>query len=504
MTEPTLLNLLWITALCGPIALLVLWLLDRLWRRDAPFDTPAAQADTDAHFLFRDDALIDQDRPWRSGPGSSGDGPETWQDLRRWLGDRFGTLPSSLQAAGTTGPEVFASIITGDDACLEISARRGARRVTLHDRTGTGALDRHIALRTDQSLSRHVEILDRVPCAVAMLDTDGALVWGNAAFMAFSEKHAAMICAARGDALPETRICLPGDGGEKDRHAQVSCTTAGDMTVIYATDVTQVAEAETVRREFIQTLTKTFANLTTGLAVFDKNRRLALFNPALLDLTDLPAGFLSAQPPLSQFFDRLRDERMLPEPRHYGTWRGKIDDMISCASDGRYQEDWHLVNGLTYRVTGRPHPDGAIAFLFEDISDELAMTRQIRTQLDIRQATLDTLDKAIAVIGADRSIVLCNRSCNDLLGIDPDGSFADMGFHDFLSACRDRLPQKRIWGEVETAVLNRRELERTFRTTEGTAYRCQVHRLPGRKVTVSIMPRAAGLSDQAPVQSLRA
>jgi hypothetical protein len=41
------------------------------------------------------------------------------------------------------------------------------------------------------------------------------------------------------------------------------------------------------------------------------------------------------------------------------------------------------------RVTGRPHPNGAIAFLFEDISQEVSLTRRFRTDLDLDRGILD-------------------------------------------------------------------------------------------------------------------
>ena len=69
------------------------------------------------------------------------------------------------------------------------------------------------------------------------------------------------------------------------------------------------------QRDFVQTLTKTFAQLSVGLAIFDADRRPVLFNPALGDLSLLPADFLIARPTLFSFLDRLRDNRMIPEPK---------------------------------------------------------------------------------------------------------------------------------------------------------------------------------------------
>ena len=59
--------------------------------------------------------------------------------------------------------------------------------------------------------------------------------------------------------------------------------------------------------------------------------------------------------------------------------------MIAAATDGRYQETWSLENGQTYSIRGRPHPDGATAFLIEDITAEVTLTRNFRAELEQSQ-----------------------------------------------------------------------------------------------------------------------
>lgn len=86
-------------------------------------------------------------------------------------------------------------------------------------------------------------------------------------------------------------------------------------SVQYALDVTEIVRAQQAQKNFVQTLTKTFATLSIGLAIFDRNRQLMLFNPALIDLTTLPADFLSARPNLLTVFDKLRDNQIMPEPK---------------------------------------------------------------------------------------------------------------------------------------------------------------------------------------------
>ena len=169
-------------------------------------------------------------------------------------------------------------------------------------------------------------------------------------------------------------------------------------------------------REFVQTLTKTFADLPTGLAIFDRERNLQLFNPALIDLTGLSAGFLTGRPTLFDFLDKLRDARMVPEPKDYRSWRQQMNNLETAAATGRHVETWSLPGGQTYRVTGRPHPDGAVAFLFEDITSEISLTRKFRADINLGALVLDGIDDALVVFGSTGHFLLCNKAYERLWG----------------------------------------------------------------------------------------
>ena len=112
-----------------------------------------------------------------------------------------------------------------------------------------------------------------------------------------------------------------------------------------------------------------------------------LFNPALIDLTTLPADFLSARPNLLTVFDKLRDNQIMPEPKNYAAWREKLAILVAAATEGTCTEIWNLPTGATFRISGRPHPDGALAFLFEDMTAEISMSRQFYCRIGITPRT---------------------------------------------------------------------------------------------------------------------
>ncbi|WP_338549637.1 PAS-domain containing protein [Roseovarius phycicola] len=439
-----------------------------------------------ATFLFRDEKLSDSDCVLHKLPWSDDVEVSEWRHLRSWLGRRFGPLPTRLDDLSEGESREFPALDDKDRATLILSGLQDAQRVQLKDPSEQDPSGAHRARELETFVARFGAVLNETPCAIRVFDKVHETAWYNQSFMAFSEDQAELLVRAPLTTDKGKRVHLPAQHGQAETYLELNHLDREDFQVLYVNDVTQVVRAEKARREFIQTLTKTFANLTTGLAVFDQSQRLALFNPALLDLTGLNPAFLSGQPQLSEVFDRLRDSNMLPEPKNYGSWRNQMNAMIKSASEGLYIDDWSLPNGMTYRITGRPHPDGAVAFLFEDISDEVALTRRFRGQIDLRQAALDVVPHAIAITGPNNSILLCNRACSDFFGVDPESTFAEMGLRDFLSICEQKLPHVWFWDACEKAVLGRTELERVISCTEGQDYLCRIELLPGHSMNISI------------------
>ena len=144
-------------------------------------------------------------------------------------------------------------------------------------------------------------------------------------------------------------------------------------------------------------MSKTFAQLSTGLPIFDRKRTLIHFNPALLDITGLDFEALSLKPDLASFLDTLRTKEFLPEPKDYGDWRDRLALLESTAKKGSYRNIWEPRDGVNYRVTRKPHPDGAIAFLLEDISAETAHAREARAELCLLENALNTVTAPLVI-----------------------------------------------------------------------------------------------------------
>lgn len=245
----------------------------------------------------------------------------------------------------------------------------------------------------------------------------------------------------------------------------------------------EAVRSEARRRELTQTLTKTFADLSIGLAIFDRTRRLALFNPALADLTSLPVEFLSTRPSLVGFLDQLREHRVMPEPRDYRAWRKSIAEIETSSMKGTYTDTWSLPDGRTYKITGRPHPDGAMAFLLEDITAEMSLTRRFRAQLEQSQSVIDALDDAVAIFAASGELTFSNKAYKALWNHPSEDTVLGSTAVEATRHWHSLTVPTPVWGDFRDFVQQRHE------RAEWTA---EIAMLDGRRLSCRFLPQKGG------------
>lgn len=457
-----------------------------------------------AVFLFDAGDLIDATGPARALLRLAPPAANDWQRLRNAVRTRFPAFPRDPPDELGAGAPAPPCLHSEDGASLVIESLDGITHVVLHEAVSAQApapapgATASALRQLERDVSTLRPAVDCAPYPIWQTDGTGLVLWHNEAYRAVFE-------AVHGKPPdPATRL-FPSALDDKPSGARMRASLgrpddaamlwfdihvirAGDVLQFYAIDINPVVSAEIAQRNFVQTLAKTFAQLSTGLAIFDRNRQLALFNPALIDLTALSAEFLSGRPNLLSFFDRLRDSAMMPEPKNYGSWREQIAALVAAASDGSYAETWSLPSGSTYRVTGRPHPDGAVAFLFEDISAEISLTRRFRAELELNQVILDRIEPAVAVFSASGILFMANRGYAELWGDDPDRRLTDMTILDASRAWQAQCRPSALWGELRDFVRSaedRAEWGGEVATLGGALLRVNVQPLPAGRSLIS-------------------
>lgn len=451
-------------------------------KRQSPGFSLAGIADR-AIFLFAGTTLVDATPAALLFIDAPVDRDEVWKKLATLLEADFPGATGQLQALADQELEFE---LPGNGAqVLKGSVENNHVRIELCETLVTQnpiSVERAALSHQFQELGMLREVSELSPLLIWRQAEDGKIVWANRTYLdVLAEIHPdtdpkappyqALFTADTPDQTKSNRqsLDLP-DEGKPSWFEIRSFAQERDETLHFALHADPVVQAEDALRNFVQTLTMTFAHLPIGLAIFDKNRQLALFNPALADLTTLEPAWLTARPTLKAFLDRLRECRHVPEPKNYKTWRDRIEAVERAAEDGTYEENWPLPTGQTYRVTGRPHPEGAVAFLFEDITSAISLQRQFRSELELGQSVLDSLSGAIAVFSADGDLVMSNDQYVKTWDMDPREMLARLDINQAVDIWQTACQPNRIWDDLIAFVSNprhRKPLQNNIRLKTG-------------------------------------
>lgn len=463
-----------------------------------------AMQDAAPIFVFDGQTLLDASPAARRLIGQAiGDG-RTWQDGRAWegvmgfLAARFPDLAAQIDGLGSTGQITLTSTRNEvNPLVLHASRNGGLLRLTLSDADSEAARG-HDPL-TDRTIAEELDRLRQlgalIPYPVWREDAGGRVTWANQSYLTG-------LCETRDDGIgwPLPRLfpaMPPGDTRHRAQLEKGAVTQWFDIsahpdgsgeTLFFATPADAAVSAEKALREFMQTLARTFAHLPIGLAVFDRQRQLAMFNPALADLTDLKADFLTMKPTLYALLDQMRERRTIPEPKDYRSWRKQMAEIEKAATAGQFQETWNLPGGRTYRVSGRPHPNGAMALIIEDITTEMSRARLFRANLEMAQSVLDTLADGIAVFSESGVLVMSNRAYADLWDHDPSDALGAGAIGSMSAHWQARSAPTETWSRIEGSVLGREapgEWSADVRLTDGRIVSCHVRPLGAGATMVS-------------------
>lgn len=136
-----------------------------------------------------------------------------------------------------------------------------------------------------------------------------------------------------------------------------------------------------------------------------------------------------------------------------------------------------------FRVTGRPHPDGAVAFLIEDVTAEVTLTRRFKSELQLGQAALDAVGEAVAIFAEDGTLALTNAAYDRMWGVDPQQALRRPTLAQSLRDWRSDSPTAPDWAGLSAALAGPALRRPTGFTVE---------RLTGRRMDVRFVPLPGG------------
>ena len=221
----------------------------------------------------------------------------------------------------------------------------------------------------------------------------------------------------------------------------------------FAVDVTDGEEAKAALARFRRAHDDTLNHMAEAVVVFDRSKRLNFHNKAFSNLFKLDDAWLNERPGHTQFLDRMREKRLLPEQADFGGWKSEeLARYDAPPNEETPDELWPLPDGRTLRVARQRHPLGGLMLIFEDKTDELALRARYNTLINVQRATLDKLPDAVAVFGAHGRLQLNNSAFEDLWGFEADGLDGQPDFDTVSEACAALFTDDRVWTDIKARV----------------------------------------------------
>jgi len=327
------------------------------------------------------------------------------------------------------------------------------------------------ALRADEEAMRMRELIDASPSPMWRRDPDRRLVECNRAYAfavdatpqtALAQNLELAATELRKTLSPATGTAETADRRAENRHVvidgsrrlleitEIPCRDGG--TVGFALDRTEVEAAEAELQRHISAHVAVLEGIGTAVAIYGADRRLRFFNSAFAALWGLEEEWLAAEPSFGDILERLRERRLIPERADFSAFKHECIGLFTSLIEPQ-QELMHLPDERTLKVSISPHPFGGLTFVYENVTDRLALERSCNTLTQVRRATLDNLFEAVAVYGSDGRLKLHNPAYLQIWGLSPGDVADEPHIAEIIEKTRALLDDGGDWAAMKQSIV---------------------------------------------------
>jgi signal transduction histidine kinase len=245
---------------------------------------------------------------------------------------------------------------------------------------------------------------------------------------------------------------------------------SGRLTAGLAYDVTRQDELETRLKREAAAHADVLERLGTAIAIFGPDTRLIFFNTAFSELWQLTPAWLLEGPTYATVLDTLRAERKLPEVADFPAYKEKELSRFNSLIE-TMEDVLHLPDGGTLRRVIAPHPMGGLLTTYEDITDTLVLERSYNTLIAVQRETIDNLQEAVAVFGADGHLRLANPAFAELWDLSLGALREGPAMNAVIDAFRGFFDEDNVWSRHRAVMLSALGTDRSRATQQGRVVR---------------------------------
>ncbi len=363
------------------------------------------------------------------------------------------------------------TLTTRSSRPLEAEGRAVAGRAVLRLRDVSGIeselMDhaaRHDRLMGDVETMK--TLLNSLPAPVWARDQDGRLIFVNAAYARAVEaedpadavaRELELLDRAAREKLGRARAAggpcserMPAIAAGTRRIFDVLDAPSGAGSAGMAIDATEVEAMRADLARMVEAHRRVLDQLATGVAIFNVDRKLTFYNAAFRSLFELEAGLLEQTPTNSAVLDALRANRKLPEEQDYRQWKQQLYEAYRAVEPQEHM--WHLPDGRTLRVVTAPNPEGGVTYLYDDVTERLALHRRYDALIKVQSETLDHLAEAVAVFGSDGRVRLHNPAFQRMWKLAPEALDAHPHVEAVTAWAQALHDDNAVWRDLRAAV----------------------------------------------------
>ncbi|HZC96302.1 MAG TPA: PAS-domain containing protein [Bradyrhizobium sp.] len=267
-------------------------------------------------------------------------------------------------------------------------------------------------------------------------------------------------------------------GGERRIYDVQALRLAGGSAGI-AIDASEATTLRAALERMAEAHRRTLDQLSSGVAVFDAQRRLAFYNESYRRLWGLDQAFLDGNPDDSSVLDRLRAARKLPEQPDFRAWKAKLHEAYRAVESETYT--WFLPDGRAVSVVTTPNLEGGVTYLFDNVTESLDLARRFDGLTRVQHETLDNLNEAVAVFGSNGRVQLFNPAFAKMWKLSPEALREQPHIETVETWCTPLFDDALTWRalrEAITAIENRAQVALKLERKDGSVLDCMTMPLP--------------------------
>jgi signal transduction histidine kinase len=339
-------------------------------------------------------------------------------------------------------------------------------------------------------------LFDSLPIPVWLRNSSGKLEWVNNAYanaLELSEPEKAI--GTDWDLFDqEHREIIHNSAEEQSAYkGTLPATVAGDRKKLevysiqgnsgfagIALDKSDVDDVTRRLKETNEGHAKMLDQLATAVATFDRSQKLVFHNSSFRQLWKLEESFLESGPSNAELLDAMREGKLLPDHPDWRKWRDSQLDIYQAIEPN--EEWWHLLDGQTIRVVMNPRNEGGSTWIFENVTERLALESNYNSLIQVQGETLDHLTEAVAVFGSNGKLRLYNPTLETLWNA--SGMEVDEGLHivkiieAWTASIANPEALQQILGKITGLDDTRSDLEGRLTLQNGCSYEYRLVPLP--------------------------